>query len=70
MLKSVVCSSQKERYEKQARGGIARGKRKTGEELRRALGRGALSPRDPEGFFSLTLSFPVLLVPTTVEPLH
>ena len=41
-----------------------------GEELRRGLGRGALSLPVPEGFFSLTLSFPVLLVPTTVEPLQ
>ena len=41
-----------------------------GEELRCGLGRGALSLPAPEGFFSLTLAFPVLLVPTTVEPLH
>ena len=68
LLQPVVCSCQKERCEKQARG-IARGKEK-GEELRCGLGRGALFLPVPEGFFSLTLAFPVLLVPTTVEPLH
>ena len=41
-----------------------------GEELKCGLGRGALSLPVPEGFFSLTLASPVLIVPTTVEPLH
>ena len=48
----------------------SRGVKEKGEELRCGLGRGALSLPVPEGFLSLTLAFPVLLVPTTVEPLH
>ena len=68
LLQPVVCSCHKERCEKQARG-IARGKRK---RRRTQMWTGERSPfsLSPWRIFSLTLAFPVLLVPTTVEPLH
>ena len=68
LLQPVVCSCQKERCEKQARG-IARGK---GKRRGTQMWTGERSPFSPSPWriFSLTLAFPVLLVPTTVEPLH
>ena len=68
LLQSVVCSSPKKGYEKQARG-IARRKRKRRGTKTWTGERSPFSP-SPWRIFSLTLAFPVLLVLTTVEPLH
>ena len=70
LLQPVDCSCQKEINDAKSKHEESHEVKEKGEELRCGLGRGALSLPVPEGFLSLTLAFPVLLVLTTVEPLH